>query len=63
MICLRSYIWEKKKDLHFSVKYQWDPACQGGGVCRKAEKSRTEYSILQFDGVTDQVYETLRGRL
>lgn len=35
----------RKRIYIFSVKYQWDPACQGGGVCRKAEKSRTEYSI------------------
>lgn len=52
----------REKDLHFSVKYQWDPACQGGGVCRKAEKAGLNTVFLQFDGVTDQVYETLRGQ-
>ena len=39
------HMGREKRIYIFSVKYQWNPACQGGGVCRKAEKSRTEYSI------------------
>lgn len=28
----------REKDLHFSVKYQWGPACQGGGYAGKLKK-------------------------
>ena len=63
MICLTSYIWEEKKDLHFfQLNTNGIRLAREDGYARKLKKAGLNTVFLQFDGVTDQVYETLRGQ-
>ena len=45
----KSYTY-REKDLHFSVKYQWDPAPGRGGYAGKLKKQDCNTVFLQFDG-------------
>lgn len=57
------HTYGKRKRIHiFSIEYQWNPSCAGSRICQKTKKAGLNTVFLQFDGVTDDVYQTLRGR-
>ena len=59
----RSYIWVEKKGLHFfQLNTNGIRLAQEAGYARKLKKAGLNTVFLQFDGVTDDVYQTLRGR-
>ena len=56
-------IWEEKKDLHFfQLNTNGIRLAREEGYAGKLKKAGLNTVFLQFDGVTDQVYETLRGQ-